>query len=94
MLYVIFCTDKPDHAHVRAATRSDHLDYVGSFEERLITVGPTLTDDGEGMNGSLLVVDFPDREGADDFARNDPYAKAGLFETVVIRPWKQVYPKG
>ena len=94
MLYVIFCTDKPDHAHVRTANRSGHLDYVGGFEDRLVTVGPTLTDDGEGMNGSLLVVDFPDRQAVEDFALGDPYAKAGLFESVVIRPWKQVYPKG
>ena len=93
MLYVIFCTDKADHAHIRAATRPDHLDYLAGHEDRFVAVGPTLTDDGEGMNGSLLVVDFPDREAADDFAANDPYAKAGLFETVVIRPWKQVYPK-
>ena len=94
MLYVIFCTDKADHAHVRAATRPDHLDYLDGFEDRLVTAGPTLTDDGQGMNGGLLVVVFPDRQAADDFARNDPYAKAGLFESVVIRPWKQVYPKG
>ena len=94
MLYVIFCTDKPDHAHVRAANRPDHLDYLSIHEDRFVAVGPTLTDDGEGMNGSLLVVDFPDRVGAEDFARNDPYAKAGLFEAVIIRPWKQVYPKG
>ncbi len=94
MLYVIFCTDKPDHAHLRAATRSDHLHYLGGHEDSFVAVGPTLTDDEDGMNGSLLVVDFPDREAVEDFARNDPYAKAGLFETVVIRPWKQVYPKG
>ncbi len=94
MLYVIFCTDTPDHAHLRAATRSDHLDYLESHEDRFVAVGPTLTDDEDGMNGSLLVVDFPDRGAVEDFARNDPYAKAGLFETVVIRPWKQVYPKG
>ena len=94
MLYVIFCTDKADHAHVRAATRPDHLDYLSAHEDSFIAVGPTLTDDGGGMNGSLLVVDFPDRQAADDFARGDPYAKAGLFESVVIRPWKQVYPKG
>ena len=69
MLYVIFCTDKADHAHMRAATRSDHLDYLSGHEDRLVTVGPTLTDDEDGMNGSLLVVDFPDREAVEDPAR-------------------------
>ncbi len=93
MLYVIFCTDKPDHAQLRAANRPDHLDYLAGHEDRIVTAGPTLTDDEDGVNGSLLVVDFPDRQAAEDFALNDPYAKAGLFESVIIRPWKQVYPK-
>ena len=93
MLYVIFCTDKPDHAQLRAANRPDHLDYLAGHEDRIVTAGPTLTDDEDGVNGSLLVVDFPDRQAAEDFAPNDPYAKAGLFESVIIRPWKQVYPK-
>ena len=43
------------------------------------------------MNGSLLVVDFPSLADANAFAANDPYAKAGLFESVIIKPWKIVF---
>lgn len=46
------------------------------------------------MVGSLLILDFADKAEAENFAANDPYAKAGLFERVDIRPWRKVYPKG
>ncbi len=92
MLYFIFCSDKPGHANVRAETRPAHLEYLGGFKDRAFAVGPTLTDDGEGMNGSVLIMDFDDKAQVEDFCANDPYAKAGLFESVVIRPWKKVIP--
>ena len=54
--------------------------------------GPTLGDDN-APNGSVLVMEFDDRSQAQAFADNDPYAKAGVFESVSIKPWKKVYPK-
>ena len=93
MLFAIFCTDKPNASEIRAATREAHLDYVRGVIDRVITAGPTQTDDLSGMNGSLLIMDFSDKSQAEDFAANDPYAKAGLFESVTIRPWKQVFPE-
>ncbi|MEY4872402.1 MAG: hypothetical protein RLZZ563_1732, partial [Pseudomonadota bacterium] len=32
----------------------------------------------------------PDLAAAQDWAANDPYAKAGLFQSVDIREWKKV----
>ena len=45
------------------------------------------------MVGSLLVMEFADRAAAEDFAKNDPYAKAGLFESVAITPFRKVFPQ-
>jgi uncharacterized protein YciI len=42
------------------------------------------------MLGSLLIVDFEDRQAAEAFAAADPYAKAGLFAQVDIVAWKKV----
>ncbi len=92
MLFVIVCTDKPDHKQVRIDTRPAHLDYLGGYKDRAVAIGPTLSDDGEHMTGSVLIIDFADRKAAEDFAANDPYNKAGLFESVVIRRWKKVIP--
>ena len=43
------------------------------------------------MNGSVFIIEFDAIEDAREFAANDPYAKAGLFESVVIRPFKKVF---
>lgn len=92
MLYAIHCTDKPDSADIRAANRPAHLKYVKSHANQVVLAGPTQTDDLKEMNGSLLVMEFIDKSAAEFFANNDPYAVAGLFERVSIRPFKMVFP--
>jgi len=42
------------------------------------------------MIGSLVILDAPDLEAARDWAENDPYARAGLFDSVELIPWKKV----
>ncbi len=49
-------------------------------------------DHGAAMTGSLLIMDFADRDEAETFAAADPYAKASLFDSVTIKPWKKVLP--
>jgi hypothetical protein len=91
MHFIIHCTDKPGAAQLRANNRPAHVEYLKNNRASIFTAGPTLSDDGEGMNGSLLIVDFPDRTAVDAFAAADPYAQAGLFDNVIIKPWKLVF---
>jgi uncharacterized protein YciI len=92
MHFYIRCVDKPGHLDVRKANREDHLAYIkGGFADRIVAAGPTLDPDMEGMNGSVFIIEFDAVEDAREFAANDPYAKAGLFESVVIRPFKKVF---
>jgi uncharacterized protein len=51
--------------------------------------GPFLDDDGD-MTGSLIILELPDMAAAEAWAAADPYALAGLFESVTIREWKKV----
>ncbi|TIN51131.1 MAG: hypothetical protein E5X95_05360, partial [Mesorhizobium sp.] len=44
-------------------------------------------------DGSLVMIEAPDMAGAQALAAADPYAKAGLFESVEIRPWNWVFQK-
>ncbi|WP_029009447.1 YciI family protein [Azospirillum halopraeferens] len=94
MLFMFHCVDKAGAAEVRSANRAAHLAYLEANADRLFAAGPLLSDDGTGMVGSLLIVDCADRAAADAFAAADPYAAAGLFERVEIRPWRRVFPKG
>ncbi len=93
MLFAILCTDKADHQHVRAENRPAHLAYLEAHASQIILAGPLPNEDGSGMTGSLLVLDFADRTAAEAFAEGDPYSQAGLFESVSIKPFRKVLPK-
>ena len=93
MLFAIYCRDKANHLQVRLDNRPAHFEYLKQFAAQHVCTGPLLTEDKQGMVGSLLVLDFADRAAAEDFARNDPYAKAGLFDSVAITPFRKVFPQ-
>ncbi len=91
MFYVIHCFDKKNCLQLRTDNRPAHVDYLKSFGDKLHAAGPTLDAD-EKMNGSLVILDLENISEAEAFAADDPYAKAGLFATVTIQPWKKVLP--
>ncbi len=87
MIWCFHCQDKPDGLPIRQANRDAHLAYIRDFDIRV--AGPLLNEAGD-MAGSCLLVELSDRSAAEAFAANDPYAKAGLFESVVINEFKTV----
>lgn len=91
MAFMIYCLDKPDHLEVRMANRPMHVDHLIAHEKHLITAGPLL--DGDKMIGSLLVVDYATREEVDAFLAKDPYTQAKLFQSVTVKPYKNVFPR-
>ncbi len=58
----------------------------------MLLAGPFLSEDGERPVGSLLIMEYDDLDQARAFAEGDPYARAGLFESVTIRPFRKVLP--
>lgn len=87
MLYALICTDKPNSVDLRLKERPGHIDYLNGLGNALKAAGP-FTDEAGSPIGSLVIVEAKDRSGAEDIAKNDPYAKAGLFAAVEIRAWK------
>ncbi|MBT3658775.1 MAG: YciI family protein [Rhodospirillaceae bacterium] len=93
MHFVISCQDKADGGlELRKANRDAHIAYLQNHKSQLVAAGPTLSDDGETMNGSVIIMAFAGRAAAQTFCDNDPYAKAGVFENVSITAWKKVHP--
>ncbi len=92
MQFAIVCLDKPDHGHLRAENRPAHIDYLNANLEHMLLAGPFLSEDGEHPVGSLLIMEFDEQGQARAFAEGDPYAQAGLFESVTIRPFRKVLP--
>ena len=87
-LFALTCLDKPGHLETRKANRDAHLAYIAATG-CVVQAGPFLDEAGQ-MCGSLVILDRPDRAGAEAWAAADPYATAGLFAEVTIREWKQV----
>ena len=93
MLFAIICSDRPASLDLRLATRPAHLAYLTTYAERIVQGGPLLDTDGRPC-GTLLVIDVEDRAAAEGFAMTDPYAKAGLFESTMIRAYRTVLRDG
>ena len=92
MPYMAYCLDKGGALEIRMANRPKHVEYLTSYNDKLLFAGPLL-DDREAMIGSLLVLDVADRAEMDKFLANDPYAKAGLFQSVSVHGVKKAFPK-
>ena len=88
MLFALICNDKPGALPIRKEHRPEHLAYLKSLGETLKFAGPFIDEDGETMTGSLVVIEAPSLEAAREIAAGDPFAKAGVFASVEIRPWK------
>jgi uncharacterized protein YciI len=52
--------------------------------------GPLLDDD-EKPCGSLIILELDSKKEAEDIAAQDPYANAGLFEKVDIKPYTWIF---
>ena len=51
--------------------------------------GPFMDAAGQSV-GSLLLIEVEDQAAAEAFAAADPYAQAGLFASVEVKPWRAV----
>jgi uncharacterized protein YciI len=93
MLFAFINWDDEDAAQLRAELRPVHREYLRAAEDRIAFAGPLLDDDAETVRGSLLVLDFPDREQAEAWLRDEPYTKAGLYGQVNVRPFNNLWPQ-
>lgn len=89
MLFAVSALDKPNNLEVRMAARPDHLKFWQDNDAALVMAGPYLDAAGQPM-GSMIVVRAESLEEATALIDADPYAKAGVFESVTIRPWNWV----
>jgi uncharacterized protein len=87
MLFAFLCTDKPGSLDLRLKIRPDHVAFLNGLGDAMKLAGP-FTDDAGSPNGSLVVIEAQDRKAAEAIAAKDPYAIAGLFASIEIKPWK------
>ena len=93
-LFLVNARDKANSIDLRLADREDHLAWAANYLDRIAMAGPVTLDDGETMAGSTFVIAFDTLDDAKAWAAEDPYAKAGLFESTEIRPFKWLIGDG
>lgn len=99
MFYAIIGTDSENSLQQRLAVRPQHLQRLNALQDdgRLLLAGPFPAVDANdpgpaGFSGSLIVAEFDSLEAATAWADADPYVTAGVFSTVIIKPFKKVLP--
>ncbi|NKB49418.1 MAG: hypothetical protein GKS02_08640 [Alphaproteobacteria bacterium] len=86
MEYFFYCRDAPEGAEIRRAIVEEHWAFMDRYADAMIARGPTLSDDGASMTGSMHMVDLPDAAAAQVFGHDEPFAKAGAYAEIIVRP--------
>jgi uncharacterized protein YciI len=86
-LYAMICIDHKGSLELRQKVREDHLAYLRAPDSPVRLAGAVLDENGQ-PDGSLVIIECDSQVAAETFANSDPYAKAGLFSSVSIKPWR------
>lgn len=99
MLYAIISQDVENSLDKRLSVRPAHVERLQELKQqgRLILAGPHPAIDNNdpgpaGFTGSLIVAEFESLDDAQNWADNDPYIQAGVYESVTVKPFKKVLP--
>jgi len=98
MLYVIFSQDVENSLEKRMGARPAHLERLQTLQDegRLLTAGPMPAIDSDnpgeaGFTGSTVIAEFDSLEAAKAWADADPYVAAGVYSSVIVKPFKKVF---
>ncbi len=99
MWYAIVSEDVENSLEKRKSARPAHLERLEKLkaEGRLMVAGPFPAIDSEtpgdaGFTGSLVIAEFDSLEAAQAWADADPYIEAGVYQQVMVKPYKKVLP--
>ena len=88
MYYILFYKTVEDYVNRRVPYRNEHLALAQASRRRGEMVMAGALDDPP--DGAVLVFQGDSPDGAEEFARRDPYVKAGLITEWTVRPWTVV----
>ncbi len=81
MLFAIHALDRAGTLPTRLANYDAHKAFLSDTSRcgiKIVMSGPLVSDDGETMIGSLILVDAPGRLEVEAFNRADPFAGVGI----------------
>ena len=92
-MYAILCFDRPDSASLRDAHRAAHMDFLKANAGKVVFGGPLKNTPDGASTGALIVVSCATRQEAEGFIGGDPFYRNGVYESVAVRAFKQVFPQ-
>ena len=87
--------DGSDGTTLRSRHRERHVAHVTELDRagRLVLAGPIRDDANERSIGAVIVFEAADLQDARALVDSDPYVAGGVFESVTVQPFRQVFPK-
>ncbi|MBP5302725.1 MAG: hypothetical protein J6Y88_05705 [Bacteroidales bacterium] len=83
MQFIIRAYDGEGKLGRRIEVRARHFANIERISRHVICAG-AIRDEAGQMIGSMLVMDFRDREELDEYLANEPYAQEHVWETIEI----------
>ncbi|MGP2836202.1 YciI family protein [Serratia nevei] len=89
MYFVLHAIDKPGSVEKRLEHYEAHKAYLAQAPIKTLISGPLLGDDTTTMIGSFFLLEAKTKAEVVAFNAADPFARAGLWETVSIHPFNK-----
>ena len=93
MQFVIKACDGVDMLEKRMAVRERHLENMAKVDGKVICAGGLLDREGK-MKGSVLIMEFENRELLESYLKSEPYILEGVWQKIDVDPMNVVILNG
>ena len=93
MQFIISAYDGENMLEKRMAVRPQHLANLAKVDGKILCAGGLLDDEGK-MKGSVLVMEFEDRDKLNQYLDSEPYITERVWEKVGVENMNVVILNG
>jgi len=93
VIYTFILLDKAGSGELRRRLKDAHRAYTTPCAGRIAFAGRLVGDDGRTKIGSLIAMEFPDREAAMQWLRDEPFHSNGLYASVQVQAFLNAWPQ-
>lgn len=93
MQFMITAYDGENMLEKRMAVRPRHLEGMARLSAHIVCAGGLLDEEGS-PKGSVLVMEFEDRDELQSYIDNEPYVLEQVWEEIIVEPMNVVIVNG
>ena len=90
MHYAVICIDAEGSGPLREEHMDAHLAHIKSITDKIMVAGPCPPDEEHENGASLFVLEVGSLAEARQTVEADPYNKAGVWKSIIVRDFKAV----